>query len=332
MIGNGAITGCAAMLDLLIFIRAIHFAASTSVAGLVFFLSFVGAPAFRRTDSNATIPAPLQARLAWLGWISLGVAVISGACWLVIQAAQMSDLSLADVFAQGVLWTVLSDTDFGRVWAVRLALVIALAAVSPFSSGSTKSARKNAPALLLAASLVGSLAFAGHAAAGSGTQGTIHLMADILHLIAAAAWVGALIPLAMLFAAANGKHGMPTIGIAVAREATLRFSTLGMTSVGTLLATGVVNSWVLAGSVPALIGTNYGRVLLIKVGLFLGMVSVAAFNRQHLTPLLVQERNAYARERALRQLRVNSLIEVTLGVIIFGVVGVLGITPPGLES
>src|SRR5262249_32401233 len=71
-----------------------------------------------------------------------------------------------------------------------------------------------------------------------------------------------------------------------ARDATLRFSTLGLISVGLLIATGIVNGWILAGSVPALIGTDYGRLLLAKVALFLAMVAVAAVNRLRLTPRL----------------------------------------------
>ncbi len=74
----------------------------------------------------------------------------------------------------------------------------------------------------------------------------------MLHLIAAAAWVGALVPLG---AAPCARREHDAASLAMARTATLRFSTLGIASVGTLLATGIVNTWYLAGSVPALIGT-----------------------------------------------------------------------------
>ena len=59
-----------------------------------------------------------------------------------------------------------------------------------------------------------------------------------------------------------------------------------MISVGALIATGIVNGWILAGSAPALVGTDYGRLLLAKVALFLAMVAVAAINRLRLTPRL----------------------------------------------
>ena len=79
-----------------------------------------------------------------------------------------------------------------------------------------------------------------------------------MHLIAASAWLGGLLPLALLLTAAR-REG---ISLALAREATLRFSTLGLISVGVLIATGSVNGWILTGSVPALVGTDYGRLLL----------------------------------------------------------------------
>jgi copper resistance protein D len=75
-----------------------------------------------------------------------------------------------------------------------------------------------------------------------------------LHLTAAAAWVGALIPLALVLRAAGGDTG----SLAVARTATLRFSAFGVVAVGTLLVTGLINAFYLVGSIPALVGTNYG--------------------------------------------------------------------------
>jgi putative copper resistance protein D len=180
---------------------------------------------------------------------------------------------------------------------------------------------------VIAAALVASLAFAGHAGAGEGPEGTFHLAADLLHLTAAAAWVGALVPLAMLLHAANKGEALP-----VAREATRRFSVMGIASVGTILATGIVNTYVLSGSIPALLGTQYGRLVLVKVSLFGVMVSIAAINRQLLTPRLVQDEDARAARLACKRLRNNSLVEAAVGAIILVVVAILGTLPPGLQE
>jgi putative copper resistance protein D len=113
---------------------------------------------------------------------------------------------------------------------------------------------------------------------------------------------------------------------------TRRFSTLGIVSVGVLVATGIINSWVLVGSVPALVGTDYGRLLLVKVALFFVMMAIAGVNRLRLTPRLVQAPSAAVAENALRQLQRNSLVEAAVGAIIVFIVGVLGTLPPGLDE
>src|SRR5262249_32736863 len=135
------------------------------------------------------------------------------------------------------------------------------------------------------------------------------------------------------------------ISLALARDATLRFSTLGLISVGLLIATGIVNGWILAGSVPALIGTDYGRLLVAQVALFFAMVAVAAVNRLRLTPrlalaissppggqALAHKRGADgapAARTALGALARNSLVEATFGLAILVIVGALGTLPPG---
>ena len=147
----------------------------------------------------------------------------------------------------------------------------------------------------MAAAFAGTLAWSGHAAGGLGSEAIIHPAADVLHLIAAAAWVGALLPLIVLFAAA----GADDASLAMARTATARFSILGIVSVGTLLVTGIVNTYYLAGSVPALLHTDYGRLLLIKIALFLAMVAIATVNRFQLTPQLLQQASIAASRDAL---------------------------------
>jgi putative copper resistance protein D len=159
-------------------------------------------------------------------------------------------------------------------------------------------------------------------------EGIVHAAADVLHLIAAAAWVGALVPLALVLLAT----GRDARSVAGARAATVRFSTFGIASVGTLLVTGAINTWYLVGSVHALADTDYGRLVLTKVALFLGMVAIAAVNRLRLTPRLVGDANAVASANALRQLRRNVVIEVLVGAVIIAIVAVLGVTPPGAHE
>jgi hypothetical protein len=111
-------------LDPLIWVRAVHFAATVSVSGVVFFLAWVGEPAFRVAAPDEAIAALVHRRLAGIAWISLAVVVLTGVAWLVLLAKQMSERPLAAMWSEGVLRTVLLDTDFGNVWLARSVLVV----------------------------------------------------------------------------------------------------------------------------------------------------------------------------------------------------------------
>ena len=316
--------------DPLFYARTIHFAATLLVAGVDLFAVFIAAPAWRGAAGNGAVAIKVRARLAAIAWISLALAAFSGAAWLVLTAAAMSDLSAAQVFGDGVLWTVLSQTVFGRDWLIRLVLACALAATlrSLLTQQNHKTRWIETAAAVLAAAFAGTLAWSGHAAGGLGGEAILHPAADVLHLIAAAAWVGALLPLIVLLAAA----GADDASLAMAQTATTRFSILGIASVGALLVTGIVNTFYLAGSVPALLHTDYGRLLLIKIALFLAMVTIAAVNRFRLTPQLLQQASIAASRDALRKLRRNAAIEVLAGAAVIAIVAALGTMPPAIHA
>jgi copper resistance protein D len=315
--------------DPLIYVRAIHFAATITAAGAIFFSVFIAEPAFFKAEAGARSPIVLRAQFAWLVWSGLAAAVLSGAVWFVLVAQSMSETSFADVFSEGVLWTVLLQTGFGRAWLARFILACLLAAVLAVSFRR----RGEKPladifAVVLAGSLVGTLAFAGHAVGAPGFEGVLHPAADFAHLVAASGWVGMLLPLVLLLTALARRK--ETNG--VAHAAIRRFSNFGLVSVGVLLVTGGINALYLAGSVPALTETDYGRLLMIKVALFLLMVAIAAVNRQVWIPRLVQDGKVTSSREALNRLRRNAAIEAGLGAVIIVIVAVLGMTPPGLRQ
>jgi copper resistance protein D len=315
----------------LIWLRAIHFAATMMVTGGLLFDAFVAEPAFRAADATHAA-ALVRGRLAKMVWIGLVATIVSGAAWLVLLAERMSEQSLTEVLGQGTVWTVLSETDFGSAWTVRLVFAVLLAAILPsigWSRG-TQTPRLRAAAVVVAVALVGSLAWAGHGGADTGIEGAIHLAADIAHLIAAAAWVGALIPLALLLRAMRREAS--EAAVAVARAAVTRFSSLGIASVGALVVSGSINTWVMAGSVAALLETDYGRLLLAKVALFLVMLAFGAINRLWLTPRLDRAPKGVGAPSAIRQIECNSLIEAALGAVVIAMVGLLGTLPPGLQE
>lgn len=308
----------------LVIIRAVHMAATLLLAGAVTFRSLVAAPVFRAA-AGAAIAASLRLRLAWIVWTALAAALASGAAWLVVLSAEIGSVPVAEALSQGLPWTVLTQTTFGDAWTLRLEMAAVLAvlllvhdAVTPRVTGMLCAA--------LAAALAASLAWTGHAAAMEGVDGAIHLTSDALHLVAVGAWLGALWPLALLLAAACRAGDAGTAEAAF--HATRRFSVLGMISVAAILATGAVNTWEILGTAAFSIGTDYNRLLLVKIGLFLVMVAIAAYNRQRLTPQLAA---APGHVRAMRRLRRNSLAEAGLGLLILAVVAVLGRMTPHMH-
>ncbi len=309
------------MESFLIAARAVHYASSISLAGVFAFISFVATP---------EISPRLGRRLSLLAWASLVLALLSGGAWLVFVAAQMSGQPVAATVSQGVVAIVLQRTRFGQVWMVRAVLAVILVALLLLPRG-WRGRLWDWGGLAFAAGLLASLAWAGHGAATPGQPGDLHLAADMLHLLAAGAWVGSLIPLALFLAEARQSTDP---GARIVRRAVTRYSILAATSVAVLFGAGLVNTWFLAGSIPALIGTEYGRLLLAKITIFVTMVTIGSVNLLRMLPRLAPApiESAPRWRAALDHLRRNALVEAGLGASVLGIVAVLGILPPGLHT
>lgn len=306
----------------LIVVRAVHFAATAVTTGSLIFGATMAKAALRPTDPVAAL---LRKQTLVVAGIGLAIGTLSGVIWFWLQAAAMSGLPLGEVGEPGVLSTVLIQTQFGQVAGIRFALAIVLAACLfrdrlPFASGL---------ALAAAFGLTAAIAWTGHAGSTPGEMGNLHLVADALHLLAASAWMGGLVLLVLLLVTAlrNG-----TVEWArQAHAAVRRFSVLGIISVATLLGTGMFNAWILVGSFQALVATEYGRLLMLKIVAFALMLAFAAVNRLWLTPRLALSSANEPSLDGIRQLTRNSIIEIALGLTIFAIVGMLGTLHPAIH-
>jgi len=299
--------------DPLVLFRAIHLAATVFACGTVAFLVMVAEPVLTRSGGAA--PASLtglRRRYTLMIWIALAVAALSEAAWLIWLSAEIYGAPIVAVCLHGGVWTVLADTRFGLICTIRLALAAVLALLVAWPAARLLQ-------LAAAAGLTVPIAFVGHAGATPGSAGDVHLASDMMHLLAAAGWLGALPALAMLLAKARRADQPKWRGYAV--SATRRYSWLGVVCVAVLLASGVVNSWNLLGGPRDLLTTDYGRLLLLKIGLFVAMLGIAAANRFHLTRRLPAA-------GALRALQRNALTETGLGLGVLLLVGALGTLSP----
>jgi putative copper resistance protein D len=302
----------------LVVVRGLQFAATAITTGTLIFRAVVAAVASSSAAPAAIIVSRQTLRIAW---ICLAISAASGIIWVLLQAASMSGLPFAEAMTSDVLLTVLNETQFGLVSEIRFALAVMIGVCLAYD----RFPPARGLGLVLSLGLTGAVGWTGHAGSTVGETGVLHLAADILHLVAAAIWIGGLVSLVLLFAVTRRERTEASMSFA--RDATQAFSSMGIAIVAVIFATGIVNTWILVGSWHALIATGYGRLLMLKIALFIVMLLFAAANRFWLTPRLALPSSAPQFD-ARRQLARNSMIEFVLALAIFAIVGLLGTLHP----
>jgi len=304
---------------MLIVSRLLQFAAVIVVFGCGAFRLYGLAFDTTTTSANALVTFDTWVwRVTIVGAI---VALLSGVSLLLAVTANMAG-SAATALDPNTISTVLFDTSFGLVWCWRLLFAFLLigACLAPL-------ARRRMPAILvLSLLLLVSLGWVGHAVEGQGVARFVHQINQMVHLLAAGLWLGGLVPLTWLLGRARSPSG--AAWISVARDVVPRFSHMGYVAVALLAATGAINTLLLVGSVEALAGTPYGRLLSLKILLFLLMVVLALINRFRLLPRLRREPQPSAPLAALAR---SVLFEQALGFAVLAVVSVLGTWPPAIH-
>jgi len=289
-------------------VRSVHLAASLSAFGVAVFWSGVAPPVLQSADG--VTQAHIEARFRRMFGASLVVAVAASFVWLVAQAAFMAEAeSLADGAA--AVWPVLTGTHFGHVLSARLLLLV-LAGLA-LGDGS-KPGRKALAAVAAGLALI-LQTWSAHAAAIEGIDGAILLSAEPLHLVAAGAWLGSLAPLFATVGALEPAQGA---------RAALRFSPPGMLCVAVLAGSALAQSWILIGSLPRLLGTDYGQVALAKLALLIVLLALAAANRFRYAPAL----NGPTSADAKRRLRRSIAVETAIGLAAVFAAGLLADLPP----
>jgi len=259
-------------------------------------------------------------------WMAIGAALglLASTAHLMTLAASMSGVPLLKV-DRDALGAVLSVSSIGLSFAIRMVALLAVAAcgILPLPPAYRLWATLLASAIALA-----TLAGIGHANMDSGALGWLHLTGDMLHLLAAALWIGAIAGLLGMIVQAH--RASTAAQLDQAWQASAGFAKVGTIAVGVIVATGLVNTLAIVGlsGIAALPASAYGRLLLVKLLLFAAMLALAAFNRFRHVPALEEAIAAGRPGPAVLHLRRSLLTEAACGVAILLIVAWLGMLDP----
>jgi copper transport protein len=242
-----------------------------------------------------------------------GLLLILGTLFTAVaQAAAAADVPLTSALGQPLADLLLRGR-FASIWWPRLGLEVASLALIAFG-GLDGLAADCALATLPAVLLTSSLTSHGAALPGSAGAGII---VDWLHILGATAWVGGLVGLLLVLRIAqrssNGKL-LPTL--------VLRFGRLALLAVVLVVLSGSIQAAIELGSWSGLVESAYGRLILLKIGLLVVMLVVAATND-------FRGRRATDESSAVgRRLSRGARVELALGVVVLAVAAILSGTPP----
>jgi putative copper resistance protein D len=282
--------------------RFAHFLAAMLAFGMSAYLWLYALERLRLALSPAVRRLTLIASL---------VALITAIAWLALESASMAD-DWSAALDPGAIGAVLTDTAFGHAWAAHLLLTAALVAVVVFSPRGRWAATAVASAALLA-----SLGFVGHATMQTAAEGVLHRANHAVHLVAAGAWIGGLIPFAMCLRAYK-RDDLRRDSV----RAMASFSFWGQFIVAAIALTGAVNIALTSGHAPIPPTTPYRALLVAKIIIVGIMISLAVLNRYVLAPRLKSSATALA------VLRATSTAEVALGCVVIALVSVFALLDP----
>jgi copper transport protein len=271
--------------------------------------------------------------------IAFGVAAVLGLIAIPVYIDfATANFTLRSVFALGALVPLFDTTAFGRGY-LDLELCFALfcfaAAVALWVDRPQRERRSIAELL----SLFGALAAAAAVLLIPGTSGHaaqtaprgVALMLDWVHLVSGSLWIGGLIGLLVLWRSLPALRRVAALVICVPR-----FSNMAFVAVFLLLASGVGAAVLHLPILAALWETSYGKAILVKAGILLVAMLLAAVNLVRTKPRLIASRAhpelGTPASVLLRRLVTGEAVLVASAIFAAAVLSSLPPPPPALAS
>jgi copper transport protein len=297
-------------------IRAAAFASYALLVGSIGFVLLCWPGAIARRDIRSVM------LVGWAGLLATSIAT------LLAQGSYGNGLGLDRLFDSAVVSQTL-DSRLGAALTARL-LLLGLAGgylvlLCAWLSHLERRGRAwfGALGVALAVGLACTWAAADHAAVG--LQPALALPVDVVHLLTMGLWLGGLVTLVIVLRPAGS-----TTAEAPPEHAVSRFSSIATGSIVTLIATGSYQSWRQLGGWAAFGSTDYGRLLLVKLGIVALMLLVALRSRGTARKWqTVLSHSKPVTGPLTSTLRRSVLAEAALGAVVLGVTAMLVNAEPG---
>ncbi len=232
----------------------------------------IGCAAFGVIVTSRARASTANRRLVWIGWLMTTVAAVVG---FLVYGPYVGGLGLDESFSSRVIDETLSSR-YGHIGVARLILlVLAIPIIRVLLARDGDEPRPIPQPWLGAAAVFGALIAATPGLSGHASSGDLVPLAvftDTIHVLAMGVWLGGLVTLGVVV--------MRGLTVAQMQAPVARWSRLAFGCVVAIVATGVFQAWRQVGNLTALRTTEYGRMLIIKILLFAGLLMLAAFSRE----------------------------------------------------
>lgn len=261
--------------------------------------------------------------IMWGGWL---LGVLGTVMPLLLQGARAENDSWPAVFRFVDAGQTLGSA-FGRELLARLLLlVLVVPLLTTAWLGRLHRTRYAGAGGVVAVALLVTVALTGHEAVGSDVP--VAMISAVLHLAAAAVWLGGLAVLLAIVLPAARSGGVPLCAAGLKRWSYAAYS-----CVACLVLTGEFQAARQVDPVEALWSTGYGVVLLVKLAVIaLVLVAAAVAQRRVLAPAREQSgdpgRDEFARGDTRTVIRRSVRIEAGLAVVVLAVTALLVSEPP----
>jgi copper transport protein len=255
----------------------LEFVGVVLAGGTLTFRALVSAPAARVLGERGAGDAPVA---IWLGVAGAALALHAGLVGFLVGAYPILGGGLLNVVDTQII-PIRVGTHLGQAWTL---MTFAWLGVLTLLVAAWVTPRRREPLLASGGLLSLGIAFGISWASHPASRGTLALVADYVHLLAGALWVGGVVALAIL--AGTVRPLSRSAREELVRACLVRFSKLAVPVVVVLALAG---GYVALRELPApsaLLTSGYGITLLVKTVIAIGAVGLGGYHGRLVVPRL----------------------------------------------